>query len=42
MQMVKGGKNLSTALKWHEKACDNGTMDGCRAAARLLSQGVKE
>ena len=34
-------KNLSIALGWYGQACDNGKMDGCRAAAKLLSQGVK-
>ena len=34
-------KNLSTALKWYGQACDDGKMDGCTAAARLLSRGVK-
>ena len=34
-------KDLSTALKWYGKACDDGNMKGCSAAARLLSRGVK-
>ena len=34
-------KNRTTAKVWYGQACDNGKFDGCRAAARLLSQGVK-
>ena len=34
-------KNLSTALEWYGKACDDGNIKGCSAAARLLSKGVK-
>ena len=34
-------KNRTIAKLWYGKACDNGKFDGCRAAARLLSLGVK-